>query len=210
MDYGDGTSWYCEEKCSKAEVEVFEPTIFDPATGQWSEKGTLATMLRPRLYHSVAVLLPDCTASAGWLTWQGAGQLGNSTHSHVAARGAVYRMRPQPHELWLRQSVLCIDACHAAPINMSYRVLLQVMMAGSDVTNDKTAEIFSPPYLNKGPQPVIVEAPTVVTAGTEVTVPYMSPDPVQRAILIRNAAVTHSMAFGEAQPLISPPIALCP
>ncbi|KAI3437758.1 hypothetical protein D9Q98_000206 [Chlorella vulgaris] len=131
VDYGDGTSWYCEEKCSKAEVEVFEPTIFDPATGQWSEKGTLATMLRPRLYHSVAVLLPDCT----------------------------------------------------------------VMMAGSDVTNDKTAEIFSPPYLNKGPQPVIVEAPTVVTAGTEVTVPYMSPDPVQRAILIRNAAVTHSMAF---------------
>ncbi|KAL4856170.1 Aldehyde oxidase 1 [Chlorella vulgaris] len=124
VEYGDGTSWYCKEKCSKAEVEVFEPTIFDPATGQWSEKGTLATMLRPRLYHSVAV-----------------------------------------------------------------------MMAGSDVTNDKTAEIFSPPYLNKGPQPVIVEAPTVVTAGAEITVPYMSPDPVQRAILIRNAAVTHSMAF---------------
>lgn len=39
---------------------VYEPTIFDPVTRKWSEKGSLAEMQRPRLYHSTTVLLPTC------------------------------------------------------------------------------------------------------------------------------------------------------
>lgn len=33
-DFRDGTSWSCEEKCTKAEGWHYEPTLFDPATGE--------------------------------------------------------------------------------------------------------------------------------------------------------------------------------
>lgn len=73
-----------------------------PRAGQWSAPGSLAEAQRPRLYHSVALLLPDCT----------------------------------------------------------------VLTGGSDVTWDYTAEIFSPPYLSKGPRPVIDSvAPTALQVG---------------------------------------------
>ena len=89
--------------------------------------------MRPRLYHSVAMLLPDC----------------------------------------------------------------RVAVAGSDVTWDTTAEIFTPPYLSWGPRPVIAQAPADIQPGATLTVLYLSADPVDRAILIRTSSVTHSMPFGE-------------
>lgn len=61
--------------------------------GKWSAAGSLAEAQRPRLYHSIALLLPDCT----------------------------------------------------------------VLTGGSDVSWDQTAEIFRPPYLSKGPRPVITD-----------------------------------------------------
>ncbi|KAL4425029.1 hypothetical protein ABPG77_001807 [Micractinium sp. CCAP 211/92] len=116
VKFKDGSTWQCEEKCSKAAKPVYEPTLFDPETGKWSAMGSLSEAERPRLYHSVAVLMPDCT----------------------------------------------------------------VLTAGSDVTWDQTAEIWRPPYLNKGEQ---------------LQIPYTSTDPIARSILIRNGAVTHSMSF---------------
>lgn len=37
----------------------------DPFTKRWSQKGSLASMVRPRLYHSSAVLLPNCQVMVG-------------------------------------------------------------------------------------------------------------------------------------------------
>ncbi|EFN56008.1 hypothetical protein CHLNCDRAFT_145404 [Chlorella variabilis] len=115
VEFRDGTSWWCEERCSKGEESeaIYEPSIFNPATA--------------------------------------------SPSSSLTAR--------------------------------------HVMLAGSDVTNDQTAEIYSPPYLSKGPQPVITDAPSFVPAGSEATVAYTSASPVIRALLIRNGATTHSMNF---------------
>jgi hypothetical protein len=90
-------------------------------------------MRRPRLYHSSAVLLPDC----------------------------------------------------------------RVMVAGSDVTWDTTAEVYSPPYLGRGPRPVIQQLAPAMRPGVNLTVQYRSEDPVLRAILIRTTSMTHSVAFGE-------------
>lgn len=75
-------------------------------------------------------------------------------------------------------------------------VSCQVMTAGSDVTWDQTAELFSPPYLSKGPRPGITQAPSFHTAGADLAVKYESEDPVTRAILIRSGTATHSMNFG--------------
>lgn len=88
----------------------------------------------------------------------------------------------------------------AQPVTMPPSPLLpptQVLTAGSDVTWDQTAEIWRPPYLNKGAQPEILEAPSFVRPGEQLQIPYTSTDPIARSILIRNNAVTHSMSFGE-------------
>ena len=71
-----------------------------------------------------------------------------------------------------------------------------MLAIGGEVTRDTTTEIYSPPYLDKGPRPSITSAPEAMLPGQELTVSYTSEDPVARAILIRNAAATHSMAFG--------------
>jgi hypothetical protein len=72
------------------------------------------------------------------------------------------------------------------------------MLAGSDVTYDQTAELYSPPYLNKGPRPTIQSVNDTLQAGTNATISYHSPvHPVVKAILLRTGAITHSMQFGE-------------
>ena len=69
------------------------------------------------------------------------------------------------------------------------------------MTNDTTAEIFSPPYLNLGPRPVITSFPDSMLPGDDLNITYTSADPVTKAILIRTGVATHSMAFGApAQP----------
>lgn len=130
-DFKDGTSLYCDERCSSASDPVYEPVIFDPATRSWSARGSLAEMARPRMYHSVALLLPDC----------------------------------------------------------------RVMVAGSDVTYDGTAEIFFPPYLSLGPRPAITAAPAAMRPGDVLRLGYTSTDPVDRVLLLRTGAFTHSMPF---------------
>jgi hypothetical protein len=133
--FKDGGVYNCKKKCSKAGDWAYEPTIFDPASGQWSARGSLAQAGRPRGYHSFATLLADCS----------------------------------------------------------------VMISGSDVTDDRTAEFFRPPYLNKGARPDITSAPGSTFTGQQVTISYShsnaGSDPVDRAILIRTGAVTHSQAF---------------
>ncbi|PSC76751.1 kelch domain-containing [Micractinium conductrix] len=132
FEFRDGTVWECPEKCSKAFDWRLEPTIYDPTTGRWSAQGSLAKSVRPRLYHSITMLMHDC----------------------------------------------------------------RVLTSGSDVSWDFTAEFYSPPYLSAGPRPAITAAtPTRLLPGQPITVSYTTTDPVTRALLIRNAANTHSMSF---------------
>ncbi|EFN50720.1 hypothetical protein CHLNCDRAFT_142582 [Chlorella variabilis] len=131
-EFKDGSTYDCEERCTLAhEPYRYEPTIFDPVISRWSAAGSQDEPARPRLYHSVHLLLPDC----------------------------------------------------------------RVLAAASEVTNDTTAEIFSPPYLNLGPRPVITSFPDSMLPGDDLNITYTSADPVTKAILIRTGVATHSMAF---------------
>lgn len=42
--------------CTQVDAQVYAAELWNPGTGQWTE---LASMTKPRLYHSTAVLLPD-------------------------------------------------------------------------------------------------------------------------------------------------------
>jgi len=74
--------------------------------------------------------------------------------------------------------------------------------AASGLTNDFTAEIFSPPYLFKSDgtaaaRPVISSVPTAVTYGQAFTVKTTSASSIAKVTWIRLSAVTHS--FNQSQ-----------
>ncbi|PSC67212.1 kelch motif family isoform A [Micractinium conductrix] len=76
----------------------------------------------------------------------------------------------------------------------------QVMVAGSDVTYDTTAELYSPPYLSQGKRPVIIGGvPEAVTRGQVLAVDYSTKGgvlgKVTRALLLRTGTCTHSSQF---------------
>jgi hypothetical protein len=53
-------------------------------------------------------------------------------------------------------------------------------------------EVFEPPYLFRGPRPVILEAPDEVAYGSEFTVRVADPDSIERFVLMRPGATTHA------------------
>ena len=108
---------------------VLQAEDWNPASGAWS---TYAAMTAPRLYHSVALLLPD---------------------------GRVY-----------------------------------VAGGGGDpgVADHRNAQIFSPPYLFKGPRPTFASAPATATYGANEFVGTPDAASISRVSLIRTGSVTHA------------------
>jgi hypothetical protein len=107
---------------------VLETERFDPATGDWS---VLATAAVPRVYHSVALLLPD---------------------------GRVWT-------------------------------------AGSDYatgSHEPRMEMYSPPYLFRGPRPSIASAPAVATIGTAFSVGTPDAARIATVALVRCGTSTHA------------------
>jgi hypothetical protein len=109
---------------------VLSAELWSPASEQWT---TMDSMDIPRLYHSMALLLPD-----GRVLAAGGGHSAAATCFH------------------------------------------------------NEAEIYSPPYLFKGPRPTITSAPSVLTYGQSFLVQTPDAAGIASACLIRLAAVTHS------------------
>jgi chitodextrinase len=103
--------------------------IWNPATGTWT---TVSAMQTPRLYHSVAVLLPDG------------------------------------------------------------RVMVSGSGGDSGVPDELSAEIYSPPYLFKGPRPTITAAPGTVQYNSPAFVQTPDAANITSVSLIRTGSVTHS------------------
>jgi hypothetical protein len=77
----------------------------------------------------------------------------------------------------------------------------RVLHAGSGgaagAVNELNAELFSPPYLFRGPRPVITSAPSAVRYGNQFRILTPQASAITRVSLIRLGAVTH--AFDENQ-----------
>jgi Domain of unknown function (DUF1929)/Concanavalin A-like lectin/glucanases superfamily len=129
-----------------------EVEIYDPASNTW----TLGAASRvTRLYHSVAVLLPD---------------------ARVLAAGG----NPPPFG-------------H------------QVRWEPPDHNEEMRLDVYSPPYLFKGPRPVIQSAPTEWAYGQTVAIQTPAAGSVKWASLVRSGVATHS--FNTNQRLVDLPIA---
>lgn len=74
----------------------------------------------------------------------------------------------------------------------------RVLSAGGDRGNFQTkAEIFSPPYLFKGPRPQITSAPTTVGYGRAFDLKSPAAGDVASISLIKPGSVTHSTSFDQ-------------
>jgi hypothetical protein len=127
--------------------EIFDPTV--PGGGQWVE---MATATVPRLYHSIALLLPD-------------GRV-------VAAGGNPDK---GSHVPWLPP----------------------------DPMEEERLEIYSPPYLFRGPRPEIAAAPAGASHGDAITIRTSQADRIRDVSLVRPGLTTHS--FNVEQRLVDVP-----
>ena len=119
------------------------PELWSPASETWT---TMASMQKPRLYHSIALLLPD-------------GRV-------LAAGGGRFNGVDEP-------------------------------------TDQVNAEIYSPPYLFKGPRPTISSAPATATYGGTITVETSDAARIAAVSLVRLGSVTH--AFNQNQRFLELP-----
>jgi hypothetical protein len=106
---------------------------FDPATGTWS---VLATAAVPRIYHSVALLLPDGRV------WTAGSDYGNGVH-------------------------------------------------------EPRMEMFSPPYLFRGPRPTLSSAPDVVGVGGSFEVATPDAGRIATVALVRCGTSTHAFSIDQ-------------
>ena len=132
-----------------APLATNEAEVYDPETDTWR---TLATASVTRMYHSVALLLPDGrVVTAGGNPKQGT------------------------HVVW-----------------------------DHDPNEEMRIEIYSPPYLFKGPRPVINTVRTQWRYGQTVNIASPDAGHLQWASLIRPGSTTHS--FNTSQRLVDLPI----
>lgn len=122
---------------------ILQSEIYDPATNTWK---IAATAQVPRLYHSIALLLPD-------------GRV-------VAAGGNPDRGK-------------------------------QVGWEPPDPNEELRLEVYNPPYLFKGPRPVIAAAPTEWKYGQTFAIQSQQTGNIRWASLIKNGVTTHSFNTGQ-------------
>ena len=65
-------------------------------------------------------------------------------------------------------------------------------LPGYPVTDQRNAEIFSPPYLFKGPRPTVLSAPSTVQHGSSFNVGVLAPESIAKVSMVRLGSQTHT------------------
>jgi hypothetical protein len=151
-------------------------------------------MMSPRADHNLT-LLPDgdVLATGGGRTQDGVDE-GNALLSA---------------EIWssINQTWKAMNSMQIARLYHSTALLLpdgRVLVAGSGrrgPPEQLNAELFSPPYLFKGPRPSIIAAPASVSYASDFFVQTPDPASIVSVSLIRSGTVTH--AFNMDQRFLS-------
>lgn len=160
---------------ARATTEIAD---FSAATPAWRSVGALSS---GRVWAN-GVLLPD-----GKVLAVGGGSGGAYTNPIKQAE-----MFDPQSETWTAMA-----AQQAPRVYHSTAVLLpdgRVLSAGHDNGSQQTtAEIYSPPYLFKGPRPAIASAPSSLGYGGQFTISTPQAASIERVVLIRPSSTTHSL-----------------
>jgi hypothetical protein len=156
---------------------------FGVPSPQWRNT---ASMSFPRMYGNAVVLADGTVLVVG-------GGRGPGIYDNPVKEAELF---DPATETWTTM------AAQVAPrIYHSTAVLLpdgRVISAGQDKGSFQfTAEIYSPPYLFKGPRPQIASAPSSVGYGGSFMISTPDASSIQRVALVRPDAVTHSINFDQ-------------
>jgi hypothetical protein len=139
------------EEAGVPSIARLQSEIYDPAAGTW-RPGAVASVIR--MYHSVALLMPD-------------GRVVTTSGNPPPYGQRAPWQPPQPNE-------------------------------------EMRIEMYTPPYLSAGPQPLIGQAPTEWQYGQTADIATPQPDTILWAEIIRSGITTH--AFDNSQRLVDLPI----
>jgi hypothetical protein len=174
-----------------ATAEVIDLNSSTPA---WKYFGK---MRQPRRQHN-ATLLPDGKV------------LVTGGSSACPATGSCFDYQSAPvyaAELWDPFATDPVYAFKLMASNTVYRgyhaiaLLLpdgRVLSAGGKIGGKNTAEIFSPPYLFKGPRPAISSAPATIAYGQVFSVATPDVANITKVAFMGVGSVTHSMNSGQS------------
>jgi hypothetical protein len=162
------------------------------ASPSWRMTGSMAFARR----HMNATLLPD-----GQIFVPG----GTSADGFNNASGAVHtaEMWNPATEQWTTLTANAVDRMyHSTSLLLpDGRVLFAGSGEGAGGVNQRTYEIYSPPYLFKGARPTITAAPASVSYGQIFQVETPDAAIIQKVSMIRLGSVTH--AFDLSQRFVS-------
>jgi hypothetical protein len=173
--------------------------------------GTVAPLLLPRV-HLNAVLLPDRTVfvSGGGLQREG----GDTHHRRATARFQCEIYDPQTDTWTLGATAQVARLYHSVALLLpDARVITasgnpdkghQVAWKPPDENEELHLEVYSPPYLFRGPRPVIEDLPGDWTYGQTVSIATPEAATIRWVSLIRPGVTTHS--FDTGQRLVDLPI----
>ena len=152
------------------------------------------SMAHPRAYHN-ATTLPDGTVLVTG---------GGPTTAPTGTGAAIL-----PAELWspATETWTTLSSMNAPRLYHSEALLMpdgRVLISGggrnalmTEPTDQFNSEFYSPPYLFKGPRPVITSAPTTVPYNQTFVVQTPNAPQIASVSLIRLGAVTHSVNMSQ-------------
>lgn len=170
---------------SSAEIIDFSET-----TPTWTATNSMALSRRD---HN-AVILPDATVLVVG---------GRSNSSGTPNPVLIPEIFDPVSETWAQA------APHQIPRRYHSTAILlpdgRVFAAGGDF--QPSGEIYSPPYLFRGPRPVISSSPDIISYGSTFNVEFSSTTTTNTIALIRLSSVTHSVNMDQRYVLLAQEIA---
>lgn len=182
---GGGGGGSCPNNLPQASAEIIDLAATSPA---WSLTGSMAIRRR----QTNATILADGSV----LVTGGSSQCGFTNEA-----GAVFTA-----ELWNPATGAWTSMANAGVVRVYHSTTLlladgRVMVTGSGegggVTNQYSYEIFSPPYLFKGPRPTYNLAATTMRYTQSFTVATPNAAAIRKVTIIRLASSTHAFDMGE-------------
>ena len=152
------------------------------ATPAWQETAAMAI---PRRRHNMVLLADGSVLAVG-------GTRASDDATQAALESEIWS--PQT-KTWTRVAALSEPRMYHASA-----VLLpdgRVLSAGGEAAARNTGQIYSPPYLFKGPRPTVASAPASASYASSITVATPDAANIAKVALVRSGAATHAIDMNQ-------------